>query len=68
MPLILTDDSTMPFGKYKGMTMANVPASYLHHLWSKPGGLKNDTASGVGRYIKDNLNALKKEHPDGIWD
>lgn len=28
---MITDKSPMPFGKYKGTAMANVPASYL--LW-----------------------------------
>lgn len=30
----LTDTDPMPFGKYKGTPMQDVPASYLHWLWS----------------------------------
>jgi hypothetical protein len=69
MPVLLDDDSIMPFGKY-GKTrtrMRDVPASYLHWLWTQ--GLKNETRTNpVAAYIKDNMLHLKKEHPDGIWD
>lgn len=60
----LNDDSLMPFGKYKGKVMSDVPASYLHWYWT------HDPANRftpVGLYIKDNLDALKMEHPDAIW-
>jgi Putative quorum-sensing-regulated virulence factor len=63
--MALTDTSKMPFGKYKGQLMQDVPASYLHWLWTN--GLKQDRSSDVSAYIKDNLSALQKEHPDGIW-
>jgi hypothetical protein len=51
--------------------MQDVPASYLHWLWTN--GLKNElkarSAQGkVARYIQANMEALKEEHPDGIWD
>jgi hypothetical protein len=63
----LEDLDPMPFGKHRTMPMQDVPASYLHYLWTK--GLKNETAtSPVARYIKRHLNHLKKEHPDGIWE
>ena len=55
----------MPFGKYKGVPMQEVPASYLHYLWSS--GLKSDGRSNVAAYIRENLEALKIEYPDGIW-
>lgn len=29
-PELLDDDSIMPFGKFKGSRMEDVPASYLH--------------------------------------
>jgi uncharacterized protein (DUF3820 family) len=61
----LTDTSKMPFGKYKGQLMQDVPASYLHWLWSN--GMKQDKASPVAVYIRESLDALSKEHPDGIW-
>lgn len=65
--MILTDKSPMPFGKHRGTPMEKVPAKYLHWLWSKPDGLSGNTTTGVGKYIHDNLAALQKEHPDGIW-
>lgn len=62
----LEDLSPMPFGKHKGTPMQDVPASYLHYLWQN--GLRTDTANPVADYIQRNLSALKREHPDGIWD
>ena len=61
----LDDTDPMPFGKHAGTTMQNVPASYLHYLWTN--GMKEDMTSNVAEYIRDNLAALKYEHPDGIW-
>ncbi len=61
----LTDLSPMPFGKFKGKPMQDVPASYLHYLWQN--GLAADKQSNVADYIRRNLTALKKEHPDGVW-
>lgn len=62
---ILTDDSPMPFGKYKGEAMSDVPASYLHWLWTN--GMNKNFTNSVHLYIKENLTVLKQEHPDGIW-
>lgn len=61
----LEDTSPMPFGQHKGTPMSDVPAAYLHYLWSS--GLKENKVSPVSDYIRRNLNALKKEHPDGLW-
>lgn len=60
----LTDDSPMPFGKFKGKRMEEVPASYLHWLWTQ----ESSKETSVMLYIKDNMGSLKQEHPDGIWD
>jgi uncharacterized protein (DUF3820 family) len=62
----LDDLSPMPFGKYNGVPMQDVPARYLHWLWTN--GLKENRQSDVADYIRQNVDALKKEHPDGIWD
>lgn len=63
----LTDDDKMPFGKYKGVVMADVPATYLHWLWTE-GGMKNKVkTSDVAQYIAENIDALRQEHKDGIW-
>ena len=52
----LTDKSKMPYGKYIGVEMANVPANYLLWLYD------NDKCSGsVKEYIEDNIDILKKE-------
>lgn len=52
----LTDKSKMPFGKYEGKAMVDVPASYLIWLY------ENDKCSAsVKNYIKDNIDALKLE-------
>jgi len=66
----LTDKSPMPFGKYEGVPMERVPASYLCWLfgelnYSIPDSSQNQLS--VDKYIKDNINALQEEHPDGIW-
>ena len=61
----LTDNDLMPFGKYMGERMEDVPADYLHWLWTQCNFRKE---SPVGWYIQDNLNSLKLDHPDGIWE
>jgi len=62
----LHDSEPMLFGKFKGELMQDVPASYLHWLWQN--GLKDDKQSNVADYIRRNLNALKQEYPDGVWN
>jgi uncharacterized protein (DUF3820 family) len=52
----LSDNSPMPFGKYQGTPMANVPAKYL--LWLYRNGLETGS---VLTYIIDNLDGLKQE-------
>jgi uncharacterized protein (DUF3820 family) len=52
----LTDSIPMPFGKYAGKPMIDVPAKYL--LWLFNEGCSHD---GVRKYLLDNLDALKKE-------
>lgn len=65
-PPALLDMSPMPFGKHAGLEMQEVPASYLHWLWTN--GKSSDMRCPVAGYIRENLNALKQEHPDGIWE
>jgi len=63
----LTDESTMPYGKFKGRPMEKVPAWYLHWLWvNGKRGTENDDP--VADYICRNKLALMKEHPDGVWN
>ena len=63
----LTDTDPMPFGRHKDEAMQDVPARYLHYLWTH--GMSDEwEISPVGRYIHNNMDCLKQEHPDGIWD
>ena len=63
-----TDDSKMPFGKYKGVPMKKVPADWFFWLWTKAGYEKKTEVDPVANYIKRNLSTLKQDHPDGIWE
>jgi len=65
--MILLDESPMPFGKYKGTEMANVPAWYLIWLWEKQGTTKpfGEKAEAVQAYILDNLDVLRIEKEAG---
>jgi len=52
----MTDCSLMPYGKYEGTKMCNVPANYL--IWLH----ENDRCSEQVRdYIDSNLSDLKQE-------
>lgn len=55
----ITDNSKMPFGKYKDYPMANVPADYLLFLHD------NDRGGRVADYIKSNIDVLIKESKSG---
>ncbi|WP_071146711.1 putative quorum-sensing-regulated virulence factor [Bacteroides ihuae] len=60
----LTDESLMPFGKYKGKKMANVPASYLMWLydeWTLPNPRFGSINREVKEYIEDNLDVIQEE-------
>lgn len=52
----MTDESTMPIGKYKGEKLANVPPDYL--LWLYENG---NIYGELKEYIKDNLDVIKSE-------
>jgi len=52
----LTDESPMPWGKYKGDKMIDVPAYYLMWLYENKHYSKD-----VKEYIDDNLDVLKEE-------
>jgi uncharacterized protein (DUF3820 family) len=53
---MLNDNSLMPFGKYKGTEMANVPASYLIWIYEN-----NKCSLEVIKYVRDNLDVLTEE-------
>ena len=65
---ILQDDDPMPFGRHEGERMEDVPADYLHHLWTEYDFRNKVKTSPVAEYIDRNFNALKMEHDDGIWE
>lgn len=52
----MNDESIMPFGKYKGEKMANIPPDYL--IWLYDNGKCYEE---VRKYIADNLDVLKSE-------
>ena len=52
----MTDEDLMPFGKYKGNKMANVPASYLLWLFDM-----DKCYGAVKGYVKENLDVLRLE-------
>lgn len=62
----LEDTDKMPFGKHKGLPMQDVPANYLHYLWTN--GMKEQVKTNdVADYISRNLKALAKEYTNGLW-
>lgn len=58
---MLTDESPMPFGKYQGREMANVPADYLIWLYEN-----NKCNRAVKDYIEDNLDVLQYEIKNNV--
>lgn len=52
----MDDNSLMPFGKYKGVKLANVPASYL--LWIYDNLELHDD---LKNYISENYQYLQDE-------
>ena len=52
----LSDNDPMPYGKYQGTAMANVPADYL--IWCYENGKCRED---VRRYVKNNLDVLQNE-------
>jgi hypothetical protein len=63
--LVLTDTSKMPFGRYKGIEMANVPSVYL--MWFYENADRNNLNTenkAVLEYIKDVLPIIEKEAHD----
>lgn len=66
----LQDTDHMPFGKYKDTRMVDVPAAYLHWLWTNDRDpmCRKVKVDPVAEYIQRNIDCLRGEHPDGIWD
>lgn len=64
--MTLQDEDKMPYGTHKGKRMMDIPAEYFHAVWVN--NRRDVKGDAVMEYIKRNLSALKKDHPDGIWD
>ena len=60
MPRILKDDTFMPWGKYVGMRMKDVPANYLLYLKD----IKKIGACSVLDYINDNEKRLREANTE----
>lgn len=53
----MTDKSEMPFGKYKGVALADVPDSYFIWLWEQDSF--QEKKGELYDYIKENIDAMK---------
>lgn len=52
----MKDTDPMPFGKHKGVALANVPASYL--LWLSGENLSHRP---LRKYLDENIDVIRKE-------
>lgn len=57
----MNDESLMPFGKHKGVKMANVPPEYLIWLYEQSGCLNYARYSDLKKYVEENMDVLKSE-------
>ena len=64
----LEDTDKMPFGQYKGILMQDVPCNYLHWFYTTCNVIDGTPGERVLGYIIENLNALKLENEDLIWE
>lgn len=60
----MKDEDLMPFGKHKGIAMANVPANYLFWMHENASIGVRKGFPQVFAYIQDNLQAIKQEMDD----
>lgn len=55
----MSDETVMPFGKYKGQLMSRIPARYLVYIYET---YKDEWLRGRPReYIERNLDKLRKD-------
>ena len=64
----LEGSDKMPFGQYKDVKMDDVPANYLHWFYTTCNVVKGTPGERVLYYIIENLNGLKEENEDLIWE
>jgi hypothetical protein len=60
----MNDETLMPFGKYRGAKMADVPASYLLWLWDN--GVWREKDRDLHKYIVESWTALLADAKDYI--
>lgn len=58
------DDTVMPWGKYKGKKLEDIPDDYFLGLWErlpafKPGSKARRENPGLFSYIESNLEAIR---------
>lgn len=53
-----TDQTIMPYGKYKGTALANVPPDYLLYLYHE----KMISNPSLLKYVEDNATVLQQEY------
>ena len=58
----MTDSDLMPFGKFKGEKLANVPGCYF--IWLHDQGFVQH--SGLRKYILDNMPVFVHERLQGV--
>lgn len=58
----IDDRSEMPFGKYKGVIIANVPDEYLLWLHGELEIKCSQFAKPLKEYLDENLDAIKMNH------
>jgi uncharacterized protein (DUF3820 family) len=61
---VFTDDTPMPFGKFKGKRLGDVKPDYLLWLWDN--GMAEDTGKSIHAYIKQNFKRLETTAEDYI--
>jgi len=59
-------DQYMPFGYFKGQRFDQVPAGYLHFVYTTFDRKRENEQ--LFKYIERSIKALEIEHPDGIWE
>lgn len=55
----LQDDSLMPFGKYRGIAMVNVPEQYLIYIYDN--NMIYPQYANVKAYIEANIGVIKTQ-------
>lgn len=54
--IIYTDETPFPYGKFTGVPMQDVPASYLIWMYDR-----NKLTEPLSRYVEENLDVLEQE-------